>query len=87
MSYSLAAAGAGMSDDELAQLVEAHRADEHAFARSETRRTRLKRGPLDCGHVIDGSEPYRYHVWKVRGTAGVEQRRECEFCARRELAG
>lgn len=55
-----------------------------AFHRVETRRARLKRR-TDCGHVIDGSEPYRYQVWKVPGTAGVGQRTDCEFCSRRDL--
>jgi len=71
-----------LSELELMELREYHAGDSFAFARSCVRRTRLKRGPLDCGHVIDGSEPYRYQVWKVRGTRGVEQRLDCEFCAR-----
>lgn len=53
-----------------------------AFWRSETRRTRLKRGPLDCGHVIDSSEPYRYSVGKMVGATVLFQRLDCEFCAR-----
>lgn len=55
-----------------------------AFFRVEVRRTRLKR-QCDCGCVIDGSEPYRYQVWKMPGSAGVEQRLDCEFCARVDL--
>lgn len=56
-----------------------------AFERSETRKARLKR-KLDCGHWIDGTEPYRYSVWRTndmpRGT--IEQRLDCEFCARED---
>lgn len=73
-----------LSEVELAELLDYHAGDGFAFQRSCTRRARLKRGPLDCGHVVDGSEPYRYHVWKVPGSRGVEQRLECEFCARRD---
>ena len=56
-----------------------------AFARTCTRRARLKR-PLDCGHVIDGSEPYRYQVWRVNGDprGAISQRTDCEFCARHD---
>jgi len=53
------------------------------FFRSETRRTRLKR-LCDCGHWIDGTEPYRYMVWKDRGDDGIQQRTDCEFCARKD---
>lgn len=52
-----------------------------AFSRIAHRRAKLKRR-LDCGHVIDGSEPYRYQVWKGNGDAGLTQRTDCEFCAR-----
>lgn len=83
--FGLALAGE-VTEEELAELVEYHLGlgSSFAFERSCTRRTRLKRGPLDCGHVIDGSEPYRYMVWKVPGTVGVEQRLDCEFCSRRD---
>lgn len=54
-----------------------------AFERTATRAARLKR-KLDCGHWIDGSEPYRYQVWRTndqpRGV--LSQRTDCEFCAR-----
>jgi hypothetical protein len=53
----------------------------YAFARTCTRRARLKRR-CDCGHYIDGSEPYRYIVWKLNGDAAITQRTDCEFCAR-----
>ena len=59
--------------------------DEYAFAfhRTERRKTRLKR-LCDCDHWIDGTEPYRYQVWRLgsdpRGT--IRQRLDCEFCAR-----
>lgn len=53
-----------------------------AFERTEERTTILKRR-CDCGHWIDGSEPYRYQVWKMRHDGSrLEQRRDCEFCAR-----
>ena len=81
--FALAAAG-DVTDQELEELLAYH--DElgarFAFERSCTRRTRLKRGPLDCRHTIDAGEPYRYQVWKVPGTVGVEQRLDCEFCSR-----
>jgi hypothetical protein len=54
-----------------------------AFHREERRRSRLKR-LCDCGHWIDGTEPYRYQVWRLisdpRGA--IRQRLDCEFCAR-----
>jgi hypothetical protein len=59
--------------------------DEYAYAffREDRRKTRLKR-LLDCGHWIDGTEPYRYLVWRLvsdpRST--IQQRLDCEFCAR-----
>lgn len=61
--------------------------DEYAYAfhRVDSRRTRLKRR-LDCGHVIDGSEPYRYVVWKLNGDVGITQRLDCETCARRDAS-
>jgi hypothetical protein len=56
-----------------------------AFARTTTRRAKLKK-QLDCGHVIDGTEPYRYSVWRRnyddRGV--IHQRTDCEFCARKD---
>lgn len=61
--------------------------DEYRFAfhRQERRRARLKR-LLDCGHWIDGIEPYRYQVWRLvsdpRGV--ISQRLDCEFCARED---
>jgi hypothetical protein len=59
--------------------------DEYGFAfhRVDRRRTRLKRR-LDCGHVIDGSEPYRYVVFKLNGADRIVQQLDCEFCARRD---
>ena len=62
--------------------------DEYAFAfhREERRKTRLKR-LCDCGHWIDGSEPYRYQVWKLNMDAEITQRTDCEFCARGDLRG
>lgn len=72
-----------LDDDELAYRAELEREFAFAFHRSETRRTRLKRR-CDCGHWIDGTEPYRYSVWRVNSDpAGViQQRLDCEFCAR-----
>ena len=57
----------------------------YAFARTETRRRRLK-ALMDCGHWIDGSEPYRYQVWRLNSAPRgvIEQRTECEECARRD---
>jgi hypothetical protein len=63
--------------------------DEYAFAfhREERRKTRLKR-LCDCGHWIDGTEPYRYAVWRLRSDprGRVTQRLECEFCARADAS-
>jgi len=56
-------------------------ADGFAFYRVAVRRARLKRR-LDCGHVIDGSEPYRYQVFKIREDVSIMQRLDCEPCAR-----
>lgn len=52
-----------------------------AFQRFCVRRARLKR-KLECGHWIDGSEPYRYGVWKHYGDDRIWQRTDCEECAR-----
>ena len=52
-----------------------------AFARDCVRHTKLKRR-LDCGHWIDGSELYRYQVWKRNCDHEISQRLDCEFCAR-----
>lgn len=57
-----------------------------AFSRIAHRRANLKR-LCDCGHWIDGSEPYRYQVWKNNGDAGLTQRTDCEPCAREDLRG
>lgn len=55
-----------------------------AFARECRRKARWKR-LLDCGHWIDGSEPYRYQVWKLNCETGIAQRTDCEFCCRGDL--
>jgi hypothetical protein len=56
-----------------------------AFGRTCTRAARLKRR-CDCGHWVDGSrtgtELYRYQVWKLVGATELEQRTDCEPCAR-----
>jgi len=63
------------------------RAGEVAFARTELRRRRYK-FRADCGHLVDGSRrpdalcTYRYQVWKIVGSRGLEQRTDCEECAR-----
>lgn len=58
-----------------------------SFARECIRRARLKRR-LDCGHTVDGSEPYRYQVWRFNlDPPGVSQRTDCEQCARVDLRG
>ena len=48
----------GLEEWELEELRAYHAGDRFAFARSCTRRSRFKRGPLDCGHVIDGSDEF-----------------------------
>jgi hypothetical protein len=73
--------GRAVTELELRELEDYWADSRPLFSRLERRRTRLKRA-LDCGHVIDGSEPYRYQVWKMPGTVGVEQRADCEFCSR-----
>lgn len=55
--------------------------DGYSFSRTETRRAMLKR-LCDCGHWIDGSEPYRYMVWMLRRDRVLTQRTDCQFCAR-----
>ena len=69
---------------ELELVEQLERESQPVFYRTEVRRTRLKRR-CDCGCVIDGSEPYRYQVWKMPGSRGVEQRLDCEFCSRRDI--
>lgn len=54
------------------------------FERVAYRRRRLK-VRLDCGHTIDGGEPYRYQVWKL-SDGGLQQRSDCEFCSRTDAA-
>lgn len=54
-----------------------------AFVRDCVRRARLKRR-CDCGHWIDGAEPYRYQVWKLNGDRQITQRTDCEWCARQD---
>lgn len=60
----------------------------YAFRRVDERRASLKRR-LTCGHWIDGGEPYRYSVWRVnlQPRGELEQRTDCEFCARVDLRG
>jgi hypothetical protein len=52
-----------------------------AFERTCTRRAILKR-KLSCGHWVDGSELYRYHVHKLNCDLELTQRLDCEPCAR-----
>jgi hypothetical protein len=52
------------------------------FARACVRRRRLK-ARMDCGHTIDGSELYRYQVWKYVDEP-LGQRTDCEVCARED---
>lgn len=73
-----------MTDDELDYLQWERARSRPEFARSCTRRRRLK-SRLDCGHVIDGTEPYRYQVAKYPD-APLWQRTDCEQCARVDLA-
>lgn len=72
-----------LTEEDLYWQAEAHRLA-FAFFRVEKRRRRLK-VKLDCGHTIDGSEPYRYSVWRTNDMprGKIEQRTDCEFCARR----
>lgn len=57
-----------------------------AFSRIADRRA-LRKRRCDCGHWIDGSEPYRYQVWKQNGDETISQRTDCEACARADLRG
>jgi hypothetical protein len=72
-----------VTDEEYEALEYERRMFAYSFHRTEVRKAKLKR-PCDCGHWIDGSEPYRYCVWRTndmpRGT--IQQRTDCEFCAR-----
>jgi hypothetical protein len=56
-----------------------------AFHRVDERKTILKRR-CDCGHWIDGTEPYRYQVWKLNSDTTISQRLDCEPCARRDAS-
>ena len=55
----------------------------YAFYRVDRRKRRLK-FRADCGHLVDGTEPYRYIVSRINGwpRGVIEQRTDCEFCAR-----
>lgn len=83
LSGPVPAPGRAMSAAEL----ELEREGGFAFYRLERRKTRLKR-LCDCGHWIDGTEPYRYQVFRLladpRGV--IRQRLDCEFCAREDNA-
>ena len=72
-----------ISDEEAEYLEWMAKQDAYAFYRVVTRRAKLKR-ELTCGHWIDASEPYRYQVWRVNNMprGKIEQRTDCEFCAR-----
>lgn len=81
-------------NDEYADLTDAEledylkwikKQDSTEFHRIDERKTKLKR-KLDCGHWIDGSEPYRYQVWKHSSEDGIGQRTDCEFCARQDAS-
>ena len=75
----------GLTADQAAELAAWERAQAaFAFARECVRRALLKRR-CDCGHWIDGGEPYRYQVWKLAGASSIDQRTDCEFCARGDL--
>lgn len=75
-----------LSDEHYAYLEWEKHQNAFAFKRTEDRKTRLKR-KCDCGHWIDGGEPYRYQVWKINGDRTITQRTDCEFCAREDLRG
>jgi hypothetical protein len=72
-----------LEDDLESYLAWEEQQSQPAFFREEVRHACLKR-LCDCGHWIDGTEPYRYMVWKDRGTPGILQRTDCEFCARKD---
>lgn len=52
-----------------------------AFERAEVRKSSRRRD-LQCGHIIDATEPYRYYVAKVIGIEPLLQVTECDFCMR-----
>jgi hypothetical protein len=58
---------------------------EFAFHSVRIRKRRLK-FRADCGHLVDGTEPYRYTVYRVNNMprGRIEQRTDCEFCARED---
>jgi len=75
-------------DEDLESYLEwQEKQDSYAFFREETRKRRLK-FRADCGHLVDGTEPYRYQAWRInRMPRGViEQRTDCEFCARKDVS-
>lgn len=61
----------------------------YAFQRSEVRKCRKDIFRADCGHEVDVTEPYRYQVWRTNDEprGHINQRTDCEFCARRDLNG
>lgn len=54
-----------------------------AFWREEMRNS-SKHRVLDCNHIIDPREPYRYQVGKVYGESSLFQRYDCDVCMRRD---
>lgn len=79
------AATVSAQEDARADYLEWEKTQQRAeFERIATRRRKLK-VQLDCGHWIDGSELYRYQVWKYRGEP-ISQRTDCEPCARKDSA-
>lgn len=57
-----------------------------AFGRIETRKSSYIRYCEDCGTTIDKTEPYRYQVWRFNfePRGHINQRIDCEFCARKD---
>lgn len=65
------------------------RQNAYAFQRTVVRHRRRDIFRADCGHEVDVTEPYRYQVWRVNNEprGQINQRTDCEFCARRDLNG
>lgn len=61
---------------------EARHEGEWAFFRVDHVEHARKKMLLDCGHWIDGSEPYRRCVGRLAGSTEVWERTDCEFCSR-----
>lgn len=75
-----------MTDDEYWEYIEwEKRQATPCFSRAVVRVRKLK-AKLDCGHWVDGSDLYRYMVWKYPDDPEISQRTDCEVCARRDMS-